>query len=121
MSEQVTLQVSEQVLRQAAQIAAHTRQSVEDVLADWLESAATELPVQTLSDEEVLALTRLQFTPEEQESFSELLERNRENQLDAEGRQELNRLMKIYERGLLRKAQALQEAVARGLIEPLKP
>lgn len=121
MNKLVTIQVSEQVMRQATRIAFNTEQSVENVLSDLLESSVSEPPVQFLPDNEVLALTALNFSPKEQESFSDLLYRNREGLLDAEGHKELDRLMRIYERGLLRKAQALEEAVKRGLMEPLKP
>ena len=121
MSELVTLQVSEHVLRQAAQLAHSTQQPVEAVLADWLEDSAAEKPVQLLSDKEVLQLSELKFTPAEQARFSYLLEQNREDELTRAEQQELDWLMHVYERGLLRKAQALREAVLRGLREPLKP
>jgi hypothetical protein len=120
MSEQITLEVSEQVIRQAALIAAQKRGRVEDVLSDWLESAATELPVESLPDEQVLALADLQLTAAEQSELSELLGRNREADIDAPGRRRLDELMGVYERGLLRKAQALRVAVERGLREPLQ-
>jgi hypothetical protein len=121
MSEQITIQVSDQVARHAAHVAAQRQRRIEEVLAEWLESVVSELPVQSLSDEEVLALTELQLSPEQQVALSELLEKNRENQLDAEGRLRLDVLMHTYERGLLRKAQALCVAVERGLREPLQP
>src|ERR1041385_3455087 len=114
MSQQVTIQVSEQVLRQAASVAAQTQRSVEDVLAAWLESVTTERPVEELSDEEVLALTELRLTDEQDASLSELLKRNREGTLNAEGRRELDEMMRLYEHGLLRKSQALKVAVQRG-------
>ena len=77
MSQQVTIQVSEQVIRQAAQVAAQTQQSVEDVLAAWLESVTTKRPVEELLDDEVLALAELRLTDEQDASLSQLLERNR--------------------------------------------
>lgn len=120
MSQQVTIQVSVQVLRQAAQVAAQTQRSVEDVLAAWLESVTTERPVEELSDDEVLALSELRLTDEQDASLSELLERNREGTLDAEGQRELNEMMRLYEHELLRKSQALKVAVQRGLREPLQ-
>lgn len=40
--------------------------------------------------------------------------------LDAEGQRELDELMGLYERGLLRKSQALRVAVRRDLREPLQ-
>lgn len=73
MSQQITIQVSEHVIRQAAQVAAQARRSVEDVLAAWLESVTTERPVEELSDDEVLALTELRLTNEQDASLSELL------------------------------------------------
>jgi len=120
MSQQVTIQVSEHVIRQAVQVAAQTHRSVEEVLAAWLESATTERPVEELPDDEVLALAELCLTDEQDTSLSELLERNREGTLDAEGQRELDELMRLYEQGLLRKSQALKVAVQRGLREPLQ-
>ena len=73
-----------------------------------------------LSDEEVLALTDLQLTPEQQATLSNLLAQNREETLDIDGRRQLDELMRLYEHGLLRKAQALRVAVQRGLCEPLQ-
>ena len=120
MSQQVTIQVSEQGIRQAAQVAAQTHQSVEDVLAAWLEAVTTERPVEELSDDEVLALAELRLTDEQDASLSELLERSREGALDADGQRELDEMMRLYEHGLLRKSQALKVAVQRGLREPLQ-
>jgi len=121
MSEQITIQVSDRVARSAAYMAAQSQRRIEDVLADWLDQAVTELPVDELPDEEVLALTQLQLTSEQQATLSDLLVRNREGTLDAKGRRLLDEMMRIYEHGLLRKAQALRVAVQRGLREPLQP
>ena len=117
MSEQITLQVSNNVLQHAAQIAANTRQSLDAVLSGWLESS---LPVELLSDDEVLALSEMQMTEEQDDELSELLAQQREGEIEPEGRQRLIELMQIYERGLLRKSQALRVAVERGLREPLQ-
>lgn len=119
MSQQITIQVSAQVLRHAAQVAARTHRSVEDVLATWLEVVTTERPVEELSDEEVLTLTELRLTDEQESALSDLLERNREGELDADGRHRLDEMMRLYEHGLLRKSQAFKVAVQRGLREPL--
>jgi hypothetical protein len=120
MSQQITIQVSDQVVRQAAQVAAQTERSVEEVLASWLEAAATELPVEELPDAELLALTELRFTDEQQATLSDLLAQNREGTLDAEGQGQLDELMRLYEQGLLRKSQALRIAAQRGIISPLQ-
>lgn len=120
MSQQITIEVSEQVVRQATQVAAQTERSVEEVLASWLETVVTELPVEELSDAEVLALTKLQLTNEQLATLSELLAQNQEGTLKAEGQKQLDELMRLYEHGLLRKSQALRVAVQRELIAPLQ-
>jgi hypothetical protein len=120
MSEQVIIEVSDQVARHAAAVASQTHRRVEDVLAEWLESVVNEMPVDELPDAEVMALTEQQLSAEQQTALSELLARNQENELDAEGRRKLDELMRLYEHGLLRKAQALRVAVQRGLREPLQ-
>ena len=121
MSEQITLQVSDRVVSHAAHVAAQSQRRIEEVLAEWLEKVITEMLVEALSDAEVLTLTELHLSDEQQETLSNLLARNQENTLDAEGRRQLDELMRIYEHGLLRKGQALRVAVQRGLREPLQP
>ena len=119
MSEQITIAVSEQVARRAEVLARIRHQRVEDVLADLLERAVEELPVDLLPDEDVLALAEMTLEGDQQEELSDLLVRNREGTLDGESQLRLDELMRVYEHGLLRKAQALREAVRRGLREPL--
>jgi hypothetical protein len=70
--------------------------------------------IECISDDEALALSEMRFSDEQDATLSDLLARQRENQLDSEWRQ-LNGMMRIYERGLLRKALALRVAVERGL------
>ena len=119
MSTQLTIQVADHVMNRAVAVASYQRQSVEEVITHSLEAMPPELPIESLPDEEVLHLAAMKFTPEQQEQFSDLLDRNRENELDAAGRRELDQMMGLYEQGLLRKAEALKEAVMRGLMEPL--
>ena len=75
-------------------------------------------PVSELSGKEVLALTKLQLTATEDRRLRRLLHRQQAGKLTREARPELISLMQVYQEGLLRKAQALREAVRRGLIEP---
>ena len=49
------------------------------------------------------------------------MQKQQEGQLSDTERSELISLMQLYQDGLLRKAQALREAVRRGLREPLEP
>jgi hypothetical protein len=120
MSERILIEVSDQVARYAAVVAAQTRQRVEEVLAQWLDSAVNEMPVDILPEAEVMALAEHQLSADQQQTLSELLVRNHEDKLDGEGRRKLDELMRVHERGLLRKAQALRVAVERGLREPLQ-
>lgn len=120
MSELVTLKVSDQVWNMASRIALQKQRQMEDVLSDWLEETVNERPVESLSDEEVLALSEMKLSDDQDAALSDLLARQRENQLDEDGRHRLNGLMRVYENGLLRKAQALRVAVERGLREPLR-
>jgi len=78
-----------------------------------------DMLVECLSDDEAIALSEMKFSDEQDARLSDLLARQRENQLDSEERRQLNEMMLIYEKGLLRKAQALRVAVERGLREPL--
>ena|SRR5262245_44246186 len=119
MSEVLTIKVSDQVARFASQVATQKDLPIEEVLSDLLESAVNEIPVESLSDDEVIALSEMKFSDEQDATLSDLLMRRRENQLDSEGRRQLDKLMRAYERGLLRKSQALRVAVERGLREPL--
>jgi len=119
MNQQITIEVSEQVWRRASVLAELKKQKLEDVLEEWLEETAAETHVEDLTDEEVLNLTKLKFDETRQENFSRLLEKNRENDLNADEKRELDALMHTYETGLLRKSKALRAAVERGLIAPL--
>ena len=80
-----------------------------------LDRVSTELPVESLPDDWVLALCDMQMEPEQQEALSDFLDRNREGQLNHEEANQLNELMQVYRDGLVRKARALKVAVERGL------
>ena len=119
MGEIVTLELPEFLARSAQAVARQTRRSVESVLLEWLDRAATELPVELLPDDQVLALRDLQLGADEQAALSELLARQREGILTGVERTQLDNLFALYRRGLVRKAQALKVAVDRGLQPPL--
>jgi hypothetical protein len=67
----------------------------------------------------VLLLARSQLPTDEQQELSNLLAGNREGALTARQHVRLDELMQLYRRGLVRKAQANQVAVDRGLLPPL--
>jgi uncharacterized protein YnzC (UPF0291/DUF896 family) len=59
--------------------------------------------------------------PADDRRLSELLDRQQASALTADERAELHTLMQTYQEGQLRKAQALREAVGRGLRERPEP
>jgi hypothetical protein len=115
MSEIVTLELPERVVRSARAVAERTHRRVEEVLVDWIDQAAAEVPVESLTDAEILGLCDTQLADQDQKELSRLLARNREGQLNDIDRARLDALMQMYRRGLVRKAQAWKVAVARGL------
>lgn len=118
MSQTITLRVSDEAVKQAREIAARSNQQVEDVLSEWIDRMVMDPPMESLPDDQVLALANQQLDPEQQKELSELLSDNREGTLDEALRVRLDEMMRAYRRGLVRKAQALQVAVARGLVAP---
>jgi hypothetical protein len=118
MPETITLELPGTVARSAREVANRKHKSLEDVLMEWLYKAATELPVESLSDEQVLALCDMELEPEEQAELSRLLAKAREGKIVPSERIHLDKLMQRYRHGLVRKAEAWQEAVSRGLRPP---
>jgi len=119
MSKTVTLEVPEPILEQAQLLAKRTDRRLEDVLEDWLHRFTSDMPIELMSDEEVLAITETLMEKSEQEELQELLDAQREGHQRDKSR--LDELLTHYRQGMLRKAQALQVAVSRGLRPPLSP
>jgi plasmid stability protein len=119
MGERVTLELPDELAMRARALATRTHRRLEDVLVDWLDRAAIEPPVESLPDAELLALCDIELSPQQQAELDELLAHNREGQLDEKGRAQLDSLMQVYRRGLVRKAEAIKVAVERGLRPPL--
>jgi len=114
MQQTVTLSIPDSLAESAEAEAQRTSQTVEAVLLTWLNRARND-DLNTMSDDGLLSVCASQLDAAQQTELSELLERNREEQLDASLRERLQGLMAEYQRGTLRKAQALKTAVGRGL------
>jgi hypothetical protein len=119
MSEIITLELPEALAEQVKAIAAQTHQRLEDVLVAWIDRAVSDLPIESLPDQQVLDLANIEMLPDQQLALSQLLDDSREGQLNENTALQLEQLMQIYRRGLVRKARALQVAVSRGLRPPL--
>jgi len=85
------------------------------------EARSLERLVSTLSDDDVLALSKAQMRPAQGRRLSELLEKQREGELTGSERPELLALMQVYKQLWTRQSEALAEAVRRGLRRPLEP
>ena len=81
----VTIAISEAAVSRAEELARRTDRRLEDVLADWINRAVVEPPVESLPDEQIRVLCEGQMSGGQQEEPGELLERQREGILDATG------------------------------------
>jgi len=122
MTAQITLNLPDEVYHQAELLALQRHRTVSEILVETLEKflLPTAKPVSALSDSEVISQTQLRLQPVQEQRLSELLDRQQSGTIAFLERDELQALIHIYETRLLRQAQALNEAVRRGLIEPLK-
>jgi CopG-like RHH_1 or ribbon-helix-helix domain, RHH_5 len=129
MAARVVVTLPDDVYRRVEQLAQLTNRDVADLLADTITlslppldlSSRSVQAVTSLSDEDVLALTELQMLPAQDRRLSALLQKQQAQALSDPERAELLALMQVYQEGVLRKAQALREAVRRGLRTPLEP
>jgi hypothetical protein len=128
MSTTITLSLPDDTYRRAEQLADLAGRPVNDVLADTLNISLPALDteprtvahVSEMSDSETLALASSQMDIEADRIFRDLLSKQQAGTIRDDERPELFALMQLYQTGLLRKAQALREAVHRGLLEPLE-
>lgn len=97
------------------QIAKQRNASPETVLEELAYRYLDTVPVALLEDEQVLALADIVMSQEQQDRLNTLLEMQRESQLDATGKNDLEALMQVYNHLLLRKGEAMAIAVERGL------
>ncbi len=129
MSTQITLTLPEAVLERAALWASRVGRPVTELLAEAIELSLMPLgatseegaPITGWTDEEVLAAAEQELSPGDDRRLSELLGQQQAGTLTGSEPPELQALMQAYQVGLLRKAQALREAVRRGLRGSLQP
>jgi hypothetical protein len=119
MSESITLQLPEPLVKKVKEIAMLNHQGIEEMLIEWIDRAINEIPIDSLPDEQVLALCNIQMEGQQQRIFSDLQARHNEGQLDVQEISKLDELMKLYRHGSVRKAKAMHIAVMRGLIPAL--
>jgi len=111
----ITIELRDEVIERAYEVADRTNRPLEDVLAEWLDKYANDLPVETLSDQQVIDLCKFTMNLLHQQELTILLHHHRERQLSDEESTRLDELLLLHRRSLVRKARALQVAEARGL------
>ena len=129
MATRIVLSLPDELYRRAEGLARLTSRDVAEVLADAIalslpplaEHSGALRPVMELSDQEILELAEAPLEPDQDRQLSVLLDKQQAGNATVEERSELSALMQVYQERLLRKAQALNEAVRRGLREPLDP
>jgi hypothetical protein len=115
MSEILTLELPNELAGQARALAAATNRRLEEAAVDWIGRLVADPPVESLPNAELLSLCDAAMDSAEQEELSTFLVCLREGVLTDSERVRLEALMGRYRRGLVLKARALREAVARGL------
>jgi hypothetical protein len=124
MTVQLTLTLPDNVVQRAQWWAARTGRDVAEIVVGAanlslpLLEGDTAADLDALTDVQIMTLTHLQMDPTQDACLSILLEQQQAALLTPDERAELEELMLHYEIGLLRKAEALAEAVRRGLREP---
>lgn len=122
MTAQITLNLPNAVYERAENLAHRTGRNVADVLSTMLEaSLAVDLPLasqkllETLPDNELLALANSRMDSVQNARMSALLAKQQADVLDEVEQHELSLLLHIYQEGSLQKARALGEVMRRGL------
>jgi len=123
MSKDITLTIPDDLLQNAENWSKITHRNLSETLTDALKIVLTpihsepsiEQPVALLSDEEVLALTTIQMDETQGERLNKLLDMQQAGTLTDEDHLFLMALMQVYNQLWLRQAEALAEAVKRGI------
>ena len=117
MKKRVTLNLSDDILQRALEIAARSQRELEDVLEEWIDRYADDLPVDTLSDDELMRLIAFEMNIIQKQELRNLLYAHRMRKLTDEESTRMDNLLQIYRRGIVRRAKAMEIAIARGLVD----
>lgn len=121
---QITLNIPDAVYQRAKKLASLIDVDVETVVSMMLELSLPRfipdmdlsVPVTTITNDELLAATKLRLLPEQSERHSQLLKQQQNATLSDIEKAELDTLNRVYELGIVYQSQALAEAVKRGLL-----
>lgn len=127
MSTQLTLNLSDSLMRRAQAVANRAGRTVNDLLSESIElslkpwSNSADIELRQCSDDDVILACDLQMSATDDDRLSQLLSDQQSASLTAAEQAELTALMQVYQEGLVRKAEALGESVRRGLRGPVQP
>lgn len=85
------------------------------IFGGLIDRSVSDLPVETLTDDQILAFCGLTMNASEQAELSDLLADQREGMLNRTKRKRLDVLTQIHRHGLVRRSEALIVVVQRGL------
>ena len=122
---ELTIDLPKQLYQDVSMLAKRKKKSIGKVIEqavlrevkEFSLASNDERPLADCLDTEVLALANSKMSEAEAARQSELLEKQREEIITPFERNELDVLFRVYQVGNLRKAQAIREAVERGLIK----
>ena len=128
MGKDITITIPDELLQNAESWSQITHRNLNETLTDALKIVLTpvhsapslEQSVALLSDDEVLALTKLQMDETQGERLNELLDMEQAGTLTDKDHLSLMALMQIYNQLWLRQAEALAEAVKRCVHLPMR-
>lgn len=128
MGKEVTLTLPDDLLQNAQSWSKLIHRDITETLTDALRIVLTpvhsdpkiERPITTLSNAEVLELTKIQMDEAQALQLNRLLDMQQEGVLQEFDRPSLMALMQIYNQLWIRQSEALAEAVKRGIHPPLR-
>src|SRR3954470_11826153 len=100
VSEVLTVELPDDLARQARALTMATNRRLEDAVLDWVRQAIAEPPIESLADEALLEFCNLTLGEARQEEFSDLLEQAKAGKLGSRENARLDELMAEYRRGL---------------------
>jgi hypothetical protein len=128
MSVEVTISLPDSLVNKVQAINSSLRQDAQEVVTDTLEAIYPMLEnsaelfspdIPSMSDEEVLQLADSKMDRVQGKRLGALQTKGKAIGLSPAERHELLALFQIYQTGLLRKSEAMVEAVRRGLRKPI--
>jgi hypothetical protein len=114
---EITLNLPENIYQSVSNVAQKSRRKVVDLIVDVVQEKYSTNEFVNFSDEQVLALAKLQIPKKQSDRHSELLYKNQAGTLKPIEKEELEFFQQIYGVALSRKTDGIYEAIQRNLIK----